>query len=167
MKIRIAVTGHRTLKNEEILLEKVNLALNNEIPQLFKNKKPDTTNVQISYSLITLLAEGADRLVAQAVLDYSNTSEIYVVLPFEVSDYKKTFQNPLDNTFDDLCLKATDIFFTKESGYKAAGVFMVDNADVLLALWDSKPGRGVGGTKDIIDYALAKKCPVVVIHTDF
>ena len=140
-----------------------------------------------------MLAEGADRLVARAVLDYNNTSSLEVVLPFSLSEYKKTFKNPNDKEFVELFQKAKRIISTetitryseqnlseyikthpyeskelpgKNDAFKSAGMYMVDNSDLLIALWDGKTNHGKGGTKDIIDYAKEKGVSIIIIYTD-
>ena len=40
---------------------------------------------------------------------------------------------------------------------------MVDRSERLVAVWDGKPARGIGGTADIVSYARQKGVPVVVL----
>src|SRR5207249_3115697 len=42
---------------------------------------------------------------------------------------------------------------SKQESYLAAGKKVVDATDLLLAVWDGKPARGLGGTADVIEYA--------------
>jgi len=42
---------------------------------------------------------------------------------------------------------------------------VVDNCDVLIALWDGEAPQKTGGTADIVEYAKKKKRPVIVIST--
>ena len=41
----------------------------------------------------------------------------------------------------------------RNQAYLDAGLQMVDNADLLLSVWDGQPARGRGGTAEIIEYA--------------
>jgi hypothetical protein len=51
--------------------------------------------------------------------------------------------------------------FGKSAGYKR-NVVMADNADGLVALWD-----GISrGTKHMVDIAIAKKIPVLLVHVN-
>src|SRR6266850_2059881 len=40
-----------------------------------------------------------------------------------------------------------------EDAFFAAGRRVVENSDILLAVWDGKPAKGKGGTADIVEYA--------------
>lgn len=53
----------------------------------------------------------------------------------------------------------------RKSAYLNAGNYVVDNCDVLIALWDGQPSRGRGGTAEIVDYAKRMMRPIVVIST--
>ena len=44
-----------------------------------------------------------------------------------------------------------------------AGQAVVDRSERLVAVWDGKPARGIGGTADIVSYARQKGVPVVVL----
>ena len=48
--------------------------------------------------------------------------------------------------------------------YEAAGHLTLDNCDILLTVWDGKPGRGRGGTPEIIAEALERGVPVLHVH---
>lgn len=47
--------------------------------------------------------------------------------------------------------------------YMEAGVRTVDGADVLIAVWDEQPAKGLGGTADTVAYATAIGLPLIVI----
>lgn len=50
--------------------------------------------------------------------------------------------------------------------YVEAAEFQLRQIDLLVAVWDGKPGAGPGGTFDIIDRAHAVGMPVVVLNLD-
>jgi hypothetical protein len=52
---------------------------------------------------------------------------------------------------------------THEEAYYAAGRYIVDHADRLIAVWDGDPPRGLGGTADVVDYARLIGVPVTVL----
>jgi hypothetical protein len=54
----------------------------------------------------------------------------------------------------------------RPDSYLHVGEYVVESCDVLIAIWDGKPSRGEGGTKDILDLARLKGMPVFVIPTD-
>jgi hypothetical protein len=39
------------------------------------------------------------------------------------------------------------------------GKVVVDRAEVLIAVWDGLPARGLGGTADVVAYAGSAGCP--------
>ena len=53
-----------------------------------------------------------------------------------------------------------------EAGYVAIQEGILDQADLLLAIWDGAGGAGVGGTNDSIQKALARGIPVLWIDSD-
>jgi hypothetical protein len=52
---------------------------------------------------------------------------------------------------------------THEEAYYAAGRYIVDHVDRLVAVWDGAPARGIGGTGDVVDYARRTGVPVTVL----
>ena len=52
---------------------------------------------------------------------------------------------------------------THEEAYYAAGRWIVDHADRLVAVWDGQPARGLGGTADVVAYARGTGVPVSVL----
>ncbi len=51
-----------------------------------------------------------------------------------------------------------------EHAYEVTGRFVVRHCDLLIAVWDGKPGNGRGGTADIVHYATSVGVPVWWIH---
>jgi hypothetical protein len=50
-----------------------------------------------------------------------------------------------------------------EQAHLAAGQAVADRSDRLVAVWDGKPARAIGGTADIVSYARQKGVPVIVL----
>ncbi|MCD4696005.1 MAG: hypothetical protein K8S16_07165 [Bacteroidales bacterium] len=196
-RIRLGVTGHRTLNNESQLKEKVKHILETEIFKLFDEGSLElikrTSVTPIAFSIYTALAEGADRLVAEEVLNFDEFSTIEVVLPLTEKDYRKTFINSEDNQFEELFSKARRPVYlrkydmeidpeiiqnpegiksedkikeSRHKAYKSAGEYVVDHCDVLIAIWDGKESKRKGGTKNIIDYAKKVKRPIIIISAN-
>jgi len=196
-RIRIGVTGHRILKSEPEIKKQIVEVLKTEIIKLFDDDSKTMLNKKlitpVTYSVITALAEGADRLVADTILEYDEKSSIEVVLPLTLADYKKTFYDPDDRKFLKLYNKARDIRqlrqlnlesdpnicqtvidtdnlknieIARKDAFKKAGQYIVNHCDVLIAVWDGEKSKGIGGTFEIIDYAISKKRPVIIISTN-
>jgi hypothetical protein len=131
--------------------------------------KLDNSLIHIPHTFIAVspLAEGADRLVAKEILnwpvsDKKNISNLEVVLPMPEEDYIQDFKTKeSQEEFKNLLKRAisTQIFKKKSSrsdAYYRAGQFVVQNSDVLIAIWDGEPAEGPGGTAEIIAYAREK-----------
>jgi len=110
--------------------------------------------------IVSSLAEGADRLVADRVLVRSN-ARLDVVLPLEPDDYERDFATPASVAeFRSLLARADTVETvdvpagaTREEAYERAGHEVVARCDVLIAVWDGAPSRGRGGAAEIIEHA--------------
>ena len=54
----------------------------------------------------------------------------------------------------------------RDLAYLECGLLVVEEADVVIAVWDRKPSRGVGGTADIVANARNLAKPLVLIDPD-
>jgi hypothetical protein len=54
----------------------------------------------------------------------------------------------------------------RTAAYLHCGLCTVDRADLVMAVWDRNPARGVGGTAEVVEYARSKKKPLILIHPD-
>jgi hypothetical protein len=118
------------------------------------------------FVVVSSLAEGSDRLLAQAGLKAGYGLE--VVLPFARAEYAKDFATPESRAaFDDFLGKAASVFELdgaasgRPRAYEAAGIVMLANIDVLITIWDGAEAAGVGGTGQIVDRAVADGIPVI------
>lgn len=149
---RVGVTGHRALAEPDDVRRRVDAFLDAQGAPLVA---------------VSSLAEGADRLVAQAVLDRGGRLE--VPLPLEQTDYETDFADAASVAeFRRLLAAAATVTTvppsaTREDAYAAAGAAVLDGADVVLALWDGEPGRGRGGTAEVVATARARGLDVVVL----
>ncbi len=50
-----------------------------------------------------------------------------------------------------------------EQAHLAAGRRIVEASDVLVAVWDGQPARGLGGTADVVRYAHEQGVPVKIV----
>ncbi|MDP9110532.1 MAG: hypothetical protein M3M96_02725, partial [Candidatus Eremiobacteraeota bacterium] len=48
--------------------------------------------------------------------------------------------------------------------FLAAGKYLVENSDILFAVWDGEPSRGIGGTADVVSYARSAGRHIVRIN---
>jgi hypothetical protein len=164
-RLRIGVTGHRKLPEGDELSKAVKRAINLAISSS-GYRKSGMPNTPLQLTVVSALAEGADRLVAKEVLAL-NGSRLVCVLPVCEKDlglYYADFE--MDGSrqeFDDLRKQAWRQIWAprelvppdatkeqREAGYLWAGQEVVRNSDVVIAIWDGEPSRGTGGTADLI-----------------
>jgi hypothetical protein len=163
--ISVAVTGHRKLSDPTALRDSVDRALEQIIIRL-GNGDPGAT----ALTIVSALAEGADRLVASRGLVRPN-ARLDVVLPLPPDDYREDFETAASkDEFDDLLGRAERVSVvesgsSRSEAYERAGRTIVDRCDVLVALWDGLPSKGRGGTAEIVNYARERCVPVIVIAT--
>ena len=117
---------------------------------------------------VSNLAEGADQLFAAYVLAAGGSLE--ALLPFE--GFAGSLAAADSRTrFEELRRAAATVItmpyaHPTDQAYLAAGQALVDRCDHLLAVWDGRPARGIGGTADIVAYARARGRPVTVQWVD-
>ncbi|MFF9686842.1 hypothetical protein [Streptomyces sp. NPDC014623] len=149
---RIGVTGHRSIPQEvhEHVLEGLRAAL---------------CGHEGSLEALSSLAVGADQLFADLALAHG--AELTVVIPS--GDYEACFAAGGElRRYRALKARATrevrlDFPHSTDEAYYAAGAYIADHCDRLLAVWDGRPARGLGGTGDIVTYARGLGRPVTVI----
>lgn len=151
--MRIAITGHQSLPAD------TSKAVKEALRYLIQEHAAgDLLGV-------TCLADGADQLFARAVLEAGGAIE--VVIP--ASKYRDGFDDPEARAaYDDLIASARGIYrlpFTEstDGAHMAGGQAVVDHSDLLIAVWDGLPARGLGGTADVVTYARERGIPVQVV----
>jgi len=112
---------------------------------------------------LTPLAEGADRIFAQALLQLG--IPYCVPLPLEQKNYEHDFPDSLAE-FHSLLERAQTVFtlprcpwlaeseiqpdvYGRNFQYLSVGVYIANQSDVLFSAWNGKPAQGMGGTAQI------------------
>ncbi len=153
--VMVGVTGHRELNDEGQLINGVDQAINH-IKEAFQGSK---------ITIISPLAEGADRLVAWRAMA-NNDVDLVVPLPFALSDYMADFSKISSKAEIVTLLEQADRVIelpaleNREDSYHAVGHYVLDHSDVLIAIWDGQPARGPGGTGQIVSEARTRKIPI-------
>jgi hypothetical protein len=121
------------------------------------------------FAVISSLAEGADRIVAEAGL--AAGFDLESVLPFSKTEYMTDFTSPESRgRFEELLGRASSVFVLdsdageRPRAYEAAGFVMLANIDLLIAIWDGNEQAGLGGTAQIVSRAVADGIPIVWIN---
>jgi hypothetical protein len=117
---------------------------------------------------VSNLAEGADQLFAAHVLKAGGILE--AILPCE--DFASSLVTDDGRARLAELRRAAGTVITlpypkpSEQAFLAAGQAVVERCDHLFAVWDGRPGRGPGGTADVVAYARARRRPVTVLWVD-
>lgn len=184
--IRIGVTGHRRLGDpaamQALVKKAIDAELCNQFPEQPQKKIESGRRARtpgISLRVLSSLAEGADRVVARAVLGFPG-SRLDAVLPLTLEDYledfvteesRREFEELLSRCNKPVVLRARRIWDEtidpdaqanlRFDAYANAGRYVADHCDLLIAVWDGKPSRGRGGTAEIVQYALRQNRPIL------
>jgi hypothetical protein len=153
----VGVTGHRDLRDEDLP------RLRSIVGKIFADLKAAYTSSPII--LLSSLAEGADRLVAQVALEQE--MGLIVPLPMAVKDYRIDFETKeSQDEFTALLKKAEMVFVppgvpgvgpaepgqdtSRSCFYARAGHYIVQHCHILLALWDGDQAEKTGGTSQVV-----------------
>ncbi len=138
------------------------------------------------FAILSALADGSDRLVAQLALDTLN-AQLVVALPLPYEIYKRSFghadhmSNQASNEEFQQFVGRASLYFEMplrfggaqvleqetEAGelarahqYALAGAYIVSRADELIAVWDGQDARGIGGTAEVVQWREAGEVPL-------
>lgn len=138
-------------------------------PDLFCELPPRKDGKPPGLRLISSLAEGADQWVASEANDLGY--ELQVVLPFKRTEYEKDFPDSSVLTEHRRLLGCATAVFEldgsrERSGdsYLAAGRVLLNQTDLLIALWDGKDAQGTGGTGQVVREALQRGIPTLWVN---
>ena len=176
-ELRLGVTGHRSIGDEPAVARAISRLL---------GRLSDTLAHQdvapLSWTIVSPLARGADRLAARAILDEKG-GRLEVVTPFPLHEYRKDFSGGADiEEFEQLLARASHVHeigslpvgpavvagepLDRDAAYLRAGEEMVDACEMVLAIWNGRPAAGPGGSADIVAYALHQQRVVLWIHAE-
>jgi hypothetical protein len=163
LHLRVGVTGHRNIDVED---EALKSAVREALDRVGRYRT-GTAATPVSLTVVSALAEGADRLVASEAMDHGASLE--VVLPLPAEDYLTDFASEASKSeFRMLLGKAAAVTglpaaAERDKAYERGGRAVVDRSDVLIALWDGHAAAGRGGTAQIVAYARLHQVPVVQV----
>ncbi|MEU9451556.1 hypothetical protein [Streptomyces sp. NPDC048277] len=146
---RIGVTGHR--------------ALPDAVPPVVREGMRGLLSGDVE--VLTSLAAGADQLCADLAL--AAGARVTAVIPG--TDYEAQFGDTAAvGAYRRLlarCTTRVDLAAesSPEAAYDAAGRWVADHCDLLVAVWDGRPARGRGGTAEVVAYARANGLRVAVL----
>lgn len=176
LTLRLGVTGHRPGKLPASFVDAVTPEIDkfiNEVHDLLARLRTEYSDVFATddpvFRVVSPVAEGADRLVARESLKCG--AKLLAPLPFHREIYARDFatresvdeyESLLDGASAIVELDGNhDADDARNRAYERIGRFVVDQCDVLLALWDGAPAAGLGGAADIVAYARTLATPVL------
>ncbi len=155
--LAIGFSGHRHIENEAKCRDAVRAFL--------RSKKE--THQGIVYG-VSSAASGGDQIFAESCLELD--MPLRILLPRPPEQFKTDFDAAGWQRSEAILDKAISVEVTSDSPdrkeqYYDCGIRMVTESQVLLALWDGEPSRGVGGTQEIVSFAEKTGHPVAWIHS--
>jgi len=138
-------------------------------------KQGDSPRIDRRLFVISALASGADQWVADEGLKLGY--ELQCSLPFAREEYRKDFDTPTDVMEYDRLLSLATVVLELDGmvetvqgvrqpdsrAYEAVGRAVLNQSDLLIAIWDEKPSHGLGGTGFIVHEALERGLSVIII----
>lgn len=154
--LAVGFTGHRNLEDPPTVKQ--------SIAALLSSLQSEHKQI----SIVTSAALGADTLF----LDAASKLDIpaHVILPFPKERFRLDFTDTPDgwDEVSPLLEQASKLEIvadceTPEEAYMKTGVEIVENANILLAVWDRLPARGMGGTAEVVEYAIQRGKEVYIV----
>jgi hypothetical protein len=159
-EMRIGITGHRILAEPERVAAGIEAALA-RITEVYPGR---------SLTVVSALAEGADRLVVGQALERPGT-RVVAVLPVPKYDYLADFESAGSKDEFLRMLGAADEVIeplarsNREEAYAAVGDEVIERVEALVVIWDGQGSQGQGGTGEVVAHARACGKPIAWVHT--
>jgi hypothetical protein len=174
--LAVGITGHRNVAQHDHTAQSVAATLDELLDTLTRSFRKAISEDSAFFSnskpvlrVTGMLAEGADLMGAQAARD--SGAEISCILPFAFEEYQKDFSCPATQELARLIFAEADARFilpgNREEGpraYERANVVILANIDLLIAVWDGARATGRAGTGDVVQAAVSRDIPVIVIE---
>lgn len=160
----VGFTGHRKGFDEAVARG----AMTSALLRLKNDRLPEGARLEVYCSL----AEGADVVFAEVATELEIPT--HVILPLPAEDFERDFSTPeswqrslalIQAARDSRTgsLRVLSSSRDRPDCYYDQGIQMLEACDVLIALWDGEPARGLGGTAQIIGQAEREKIPMIKI----
>ena len=154
----VGFTGHRHLKDPD--------AVGGIIKVELERLRNDRQGAMAGFSSVAI---GADTLFAEACLSLNIPWR--ATLPFSLADFREDFNEDQWSRTAELLARAQDVEVVgapedRTGAYLRCGLHTVDEADLVMAVWDRNPARGIGGTAEVVSYARTRSKPLILIHPE-
>jgi hypothetical protein len=172
--LSIGLTGHRKMTANRSEIAAVERSLRDLLTRL-KLALPAAAAADSDYfaatgprvRLMTMGAEGADLLGMRAA--NSCGFDLDCVLPFPWEEYREDFSPEAATEAAECMAKASSRLVLPgrhaegPRAYERANDVILANVDLLVAIWDGERARGRAGTGDVVQAAIVREIPVVVL----
>lgn len=150
--MRVGITGHQDLGNAETT-KWVQQELENTISRL---------KIKYGYSCLAL---GADQFFAGILL--KRHIPLIAIIPSQ--NYEQTFDENFRSQYKHFLERAFEVIQLNyeqpsELAFFDASKLIVDDCDLMIAIWNGLPAKGLGGTADVVRYATETHKKVVHIN---
>ena len=179
--MRIGVTGHRpnnlqsadpdTLRSQ---VKRVLDFLRNTAAEIQLRASSLYLNDPPLLRVISPLAEGSDRLVAEVAHTLGAQFDLQSILPFAQAEYEKDFRDAQSLAqFRELLKKASSVLELEgtpgtshhdDRAYETLGGIVLNHSDVMITIWNGEPGQR-GGTSQTVSHAEALNIPLLWINS--
>jgi hypothetical protein len=167
--LRVGVVGHRAERLVGVDRDQLRATLEAVLRQVRESAVAATADVRHyradgpRLTLLTGMAEGTDREAVRAA-HAEATWAVHAVLPFPIVGHHADSQEALRASLDG-CAGVTvlDGVAGRYDAYVPLANVLVEQADVLVAVWDGERARGVGGTAEVVQHARRESVPIVRI----
>ena len=168
--LNVGITGHRDLLPTKALEASIGQILSTleEAVQRIVALNPDLFDgTPAKLRVISMAAQGADLLSVRAAL--AGNFDVACIMPFRRQEYAIDFDEPNRAEMERAAEAATAVLElpgTREEGaraYERANDVILENIDILLALWDGDRARGRAGTAEVVERAINMNLRVIVI----
>jgi hypothetical protein len=151
----VGFSGHRQLASADGAARAIRAAL-----ELLQRQAPG------EWIALSSVAGGSDQLFVQQARAIGLSW--HAILPLPRADFAQDFTAAEWVVVEETLATADHVRVISESGaredaYLDCGIETVNDADVLLVVWDGQPARGKGGTADVVEYAKSIGKPVMII----
>ncbi len=118
---------------------------------------------------ISSAAAGGDQLFAESCIELS--IPLRILLPRPAEQFRADFDDAswqrtariIENA---ISVEVTGRHEARNEQYYDCGIQTVAESQLLIALWDGEPSRGIGGTQEIVSYARKTGHPIAWIHSE-
>jgi hypothetical protein len=176
--LSVGITGHRSIGREGPIaraiaetFDELFLRLAHGLRTAIAQDRSFFSDATPVLRLLGMAAEGADLLSARSA--QSAGAEIGCVLPFPFEEYRNDFESVSSRKLAEAVIAGAAATFvlpgTRTEGaraYERANEMILSNVDIMIAVWDGERAKGRAGTGDVVQAAIARGTPVIIISPD-